>query len=514
MSIPKYADWQNRYKIFSQNWPISTKVAREAISDDIRKYETEVTTAAKRIAAKSMLDHVDAFEKLWKRDSIYPIPKEIAELRTAAQIVSGAIVSGHKYDYACCIAYKVGTSKFDPTYWVQENINGVQWYQGRLVQYDGNLDDEADRTLRCSWMKAAINQAYSSYYAKHFNDPIDAKTLKIFMAPEFFFRGKDGAYDISFFPTIVNEMRGLTKDTKFKDWLFVLGTVIAATFTGKVYLVCTECRQFVEWGNRQDYNAKGFTYVGMDPSGKQTFACPGLPTAVDSQRKACTPGSVIEIPDKAIIDNMALILKGGEDSEESFRYVQKETVSAIDFRRQVTNRGVKRGKAVTGYDNMQLFNNDWSKKQGRKIEVMGRVVTALPSPGAQDVSIPNFDQRPTDSKDESKSGGSLFTIDGIKFGLEICVDHTNGRRLQPTAGVQIQLVPSAGAHIAHFVCRPGGIAFNVDGSSAEGTCNVLINTTGNPQNSGAPDHTSGGAPAGGQAGTEIILYEPSPIPWT
>ncbi|HEX8813456.1 MAG TPA: hypothetical protein VF742_15815 [Terracidiphilus sp.] len=513
MSIPKYADWQARYKIFSQNWPISTKVARESISDDIKKYEVAPHPTAKRIAAKSILDHVDAFEKLWKRDSIYPIPKEIAELRADAQKeVVPAAVSGNKYDYACCVAYKVGTSKFDPNTWVQENRQGVYWYQGNLVQYDGNLEDEADRVLRCDWMKAAINQAYSSHLAKHLNDPIDAKTLKIFMAPEFFFRGKDGAYDISFFSTILNDMRTLTKDAKFKDWLFVLGTVIAATFTGDVFLQCQQCKQWVVWGDREQYKKKGFTYKGLDAKGKQVFLCPGPPTAIDSRRKACPEGSVIELPEKAIIDNMALVQKGGEDDDQNFRYVQKENVSAIDFRRFLTQAHFDRGVQVTGYGSLGLFEDDWSNQDGRNIEVMGQVVTALPSPGAVDVSIPNFDRRPSDSKDETKSGGSLFTINGIKFGLEICVDHSN-RRLPLDAGVHVQLVPSAGAHIAHFVCRPGGIAFNVDGGSQSGTCNVLINTTGNPQNSTAPSFTSGGAPQGGQPGTEIILYEPSPIPW-
>jgi hypothetical protein len=513
MSIPKYADWQSRYKIFSQNWPISTKVAREAISEDIKKYETAAYPTAKRIAAKSMLDHVDAFEKLWKRDSIYPIPKEIAELRTAAQIVSGVIVSGQKYDYACCIAYKVGTSKFNPNLWVRENANGVEWYQGNIVQYDGNLEDEAYRTLRCSWMKAAINQAYSSHHAKHLNDPFDAKTLKVFMAPEFFFRGRNGAYDISFFSTILDDMRGLTKHANFKDWLFILGTVITCTFTGKISLFCRQCKQSVEWGNQAEMKSKGFTYLGLNAKGKQAFACPGLPTPIDSQRKACPVGSVIELAAKAIIDNMALVQKGGEADDQNFRYVQKENVSAIDFTRHMVQAHFDAGLRETGFPKLGLFEDDWTNPDGRKIRVMGRVVTALPSPGAQDVGIPNFDQRPTDSKDETKSGGSLFTIDGIKFGLEICVDHTNGRRLQPTDGVQIQLVPSAGAHIAHFVCRPGGIAFNVDGGVPGGKCNVLINTTGNPQNSAAPDHTSGSPPTDGQPGTEILLYEPSPIPW-
>ena len=513
MDIPKVADWNTRYKLTSQGWSPSAKFARDKLTAKIQEYHTAFSPMSKRNIAVSILNEVADFEKIWKKDSVFSLPKDIADLRAAALEQSTIRdISSHKYDYACCIAYKVGTSKFDQNLWVRENVNGVQWYQGNLVQYDGLLEDEADRALRCSWMKAAINQAHSSYYAKYPYDPDDAKKLKVFMAPEFFFRGKNGAYDISFFSTILNDMRGLTKHANFKDWLFILGTVITCTFTGKISLFCRQCRQSVEWGNQAEMKSKGFTYLGLDAKGKQLFGCPGLPTS-GSARKACGKGSVIEIADKAIIDNMALVQKGGEADDQNFHYVQKENVSAIDFRRHMVQAHFDRGLNVTGYSSLGLFEDDWRNPDARKIQVMGRVVTALPSPGAQDVDIPNFDQRPSDTGDERKSGGALFMIDGIKFGLEICVDHTNGRRLPPTEGVQIQLVPSAGAHIAHFVCRPGGIAFNVDGGAIGGTCNVLINTTGIPQSSSVPNHTSGGAPKDGQPGTEIILYHPSPIPW-
>src|SRR6185369_6324461 len=76
-------------------------------------------------------------------------------------------------------------------------------------------------------------------------------------------------------------------------------------------------------------------------------------------------------------------------------------------------------------------------------------------------------------------GGSVFTMDGITFGLEVCLDHMENRLAEfykvgvAAVGdpkVQIQLIPSWGMLIGkgELVCvedavKPG-LTFNVDGS--------------------------------------------------
>lgn len=128
------------------------------------------------------------------------------------------------------------------------------------------------------------------------------------------------------------------------------------------------------------------------------------------------------------------------------------------------------------------------------------ITNALPAPGSRDV----FGD-PSKFQDE-RMGGSIFTIDGIRFGLEICLDHIN-HRLQPGSGIQIQLVPSAGADIgdqAKLACVDGGIVFNVDGGGAAGKCDEAINTIGFPR----PGLTTSPLPPGA-----ISVYEPQPIPY-
>jgi hypothetical protein len=76
-----------------------------------------------------------------------------------------------------------------------------------------------------------------------------------------------------------------------------------------------------------------------------------------------------------------------------------------------------------------------------------------------------------------EGGGSVVTIDGITFGIEVCLDHLAKRldnlyRNSANAGdpkVQILLIPSWGMTIGAAPCNtvPNAVLFNVDGSRTE-----------------------------------------------
>src|SRR5262249_30797266 len=81
--------------------------------------------------------------------------------------------SRRKYHAALCLGYKVKTAG---------------------SKYSGMTDDYQDMVQRCNDLKAAVRAAY------RLADEMDSHNsnkgmLKIFMAPEFFFRGRNGAYD-------------------------------------------------------------------------------------------------------------------------------------------------------------------------------------------------------------------------------------------------------------------------------------------------------------------------------
>ena len=124
---------------------------------------------------------------------------------------------------------------------------------GGLQCYIGNDDPIQDVENRVEIMKDAVDRAYQ------LSDK-NATTLKVFIAPEFYWRGVDGAY-IQGDPEacgavchILQSMEGIAGQKRFQDWLFVFGTVISAD------LLPTE--------DEYDYLFYNFApvYKGYDPS--------------------------------------------------------------------------------------------------------------------------------------------------------------------------------------------------------------------------------------------------------
>ncbi|HYO69942.1 MAG TPA: hypothetical protein VEU33_28085, partial [Archangium sp.] len=87
--------------------------------------------------------------------------------------------------------------------------------------YLGDPDPMTDITFRCDAMKEAIRLAYQDP-----NVNTGPNVLKLFMAPEFYFRGQKGGYPVKNLPDIIRLMREETDKFKYADWLFVFGTAI------------------------------------------------------------------------------------------------------------------------------------------------------------------------------------------------------------------------------------------------------------------------------------------------
>lgn len=110
---------------------------------------------------------------------------------------------------------------------------GSMWTDdGYEIQcYVGHQDPEQDVQARLRIMKDAVEEAYTHA------DP-DRATLKVFLAPEFFWRGMDGAYmfqqeepgDDSICGPVCQILMGLEDyiaDKRFEDWLFLFGSITA-----------------------------------------------------------------------------------------------------------------------------------------------------------------------------------------------------------------------------------------------------------------------------------------------
>lgn len=85
--------------------------------------------------------------------------------------------------------------------------------------YLGVDGDDADIDVRVDYMTRAIVAAKAAAST-------DEDVLKIFMAPEFYWRGKKGGYVQDKLSSIVPKMRKETDKFDYADWLFVFGTAI------------------------------------------------------------------------------------------------------------------------------------------------------------------------------------------------------------------------------------------------------------------------------------------------
>lgn len=304
------------------------------------------------------------------------------------------------------------------------------------AKYSGLKDDAADMQQRCKDLIRAIQAAYALADRDGRNYNADGTMLKIFVAPEFFFRGRNGAYDhgvvhgleqqtdkkgkvvVKPRSGIVELMRGEIDKPAYKDWLFVLGTAIAASEDVETTCTHKDCKGPIEF----DVDAS---------TGKSKPRC-----SVDRKHK------VAEKVLGAFVENVAFVVKEGE-----VQTVSKELVSHVDF------VGHKSGKD----DRVTL-------KVGKKDQKLTVERHDAPS-GYKSAS-----NVPTKFTDE-RMGGCVFTVDGVTIGLEVCLDHaatkasnTSGR-LAHSGNIQIQLIPSAGMTIGALRTVQGGIVFNVDGAT-------------------------------------------------
>lgn len=291
-----------------------------------------------------------------------------------------------------------------------------------VALYSGLLDPAPDKRTdalgQCWDIDARLAFTADAISKAELSSDRSPGTLKVFMAPEFLYRGAGGAYlhdlidgwaskaPAEFnlpapysgpWPGLFGGLRALVRDAKYEDWIFVFGTAVSASF----------------------------------PSAKQGNG----KFVIDTSK----PG---EIYNSALIQRGGL-LHGGDN------YVsRKHYISGIDFLNW--NASVKQHVAGT------VLPLDPST-------VLPADVLGVPEGGAV-FRIPGIN----DSKTKP-----------IDFGIEICLDHiasgssANAYGRLRTAGqfVRIQLVPSGGMRLKpESIClQPAGVptprsyAFNCDG---------------------------------------------------
>jgi hypothetical protein len=491
-TVPKLTVWRNQTPELRANQPNPFPNLLSDIDTCVKNHEPAFSPMAKRNFALPLLRAIEAWIKAWKLAyNAEPVPAAMLALEAVARSESAVDTTAQKYVQAVCLGYVKKVAEFDPNLFIRAGIGPNYTYNKNVVQYSGAAQDTADVKARITQMSEAIDTAYLMYETKYAGPNKLDKTLKIFMGPEFFFRGINGAYDLEIISDILPELRKKTSDAKYKDWLFVFGTAIGATYVEETS--CSMCKK----------PAKALTRT---PDAK--LKCP----------TCANGGNIVTRRVGAMIDNVALIQKGGEADDKNAHTIAKEYISHIDFRRALLGVTPVPGvpAATAG-----LKRGDWDKQivfpapppgvigapappplpplpADRQVELKGQTVMALPPLGSRDVHGLGASKH-----SDERLGGAIFTIDGITFGMEICLDHINGR-IDLAAAPQILLVPSAGAEIEYATlrCVADGFGFNVDGLEP---CADLKVKNGL---SAAIASTKSAVTSGG----EIVMYDPVGIP--
>lgn len=452
---------------------------------------------------------------------------------------------------------------------------GYEIETGKYMGLDVKADDEADARKdilgRCKIMTEAIDVAFPKANAS-------ADTMKVFVAPEFYFRGIQGAYPVGMLHEIIDELRKHTKDPKFKDWLFLYGSAIGllklsdnkalldvtnvttpAPPALSAWVVCATTplptHSICKWDGATTVACSPFTVtrsvgtvheVKFNPTvptlgpkdtlwlkdgssfppiflpitasslkGMKcihgTFNGPAIPDAtmlkqggstgfvctasVNTGAKTCEifadfPGAVagadITMTDlgQTEIFNVVFVQKGGsgtpmnKDGSCALKdlLIYKEAVSSVDF------------------EGPDYGTQDFYEKHRHVTKLSGAANRTRPTEGSTDVfgDNPNVVGQPRKSTKGTDTGvttsekttsglggGAIFTVDGVDFGVDVCLDHANARLKKSGSTVHIHLIPSCGMSIdnANIAIVSKGFVFNVDGQDGASHTKLQCHTT-------------------------------------
>lgn len=297
--------------------------------------------------------------------------------------------------------------------------------------YTGMKTAVLDINNRVGLMQEALDTAFE----KAVKDPL---CLKIFMAPEFLFRGRLGAYRMreGEYTRCVAGLAALASKPKWKDWLFCFGTVVGMSFPDTA-------------------DAKIMTGVSKawDTAMKTNKALVKPPAAVFASTSVYlkhfeTAKHPVEVQftDHFPVEiyNTAIVMRGGANAPT--RIVMKRSLADADFI-----------EYSSGLDGDSTKGVKWSNvtQPPKILKPDGKPDTTVkPEDGI--VAFPN-DPDPTLKK----------TV----FGVEVCADHTVGLLSKAGKTAHIQLIPACGLArplLKFMICPKDGFVFCVDGDADPG----------------------------------------------
>jgi hypothetical protein len=397
-----------------------------------------------------------------------------------------------------------------------------------ISTYKGEAVEAQDMIARVELLKAGMAMAAAAAPLRH--DDRD-NVLKVFMAPEFYFRGASGGYPIEVMQEILSRLLVEAQKPAYKNWLFIYGSAIGYLRHEEVDpLGVAPATQIVHELQISHYTPgvlvplqSAKIRVIRDPLLAPTVAAQVKPVCSRIPNRAWPPaawtvwqnsddeyelelfgeaGGAVAIGPFLLCEaqateifNVALLQKGGATpGGKRDLMVYKEWISSIDFH-----------GAHSGGTNAA---NDFYTNAGANHTVDIHRLTdqlLIPTEGSTDMLTVLANPAAVDGvSEENRSGyggGSLFSIGGVNIGMEICLDHLQARlfKYAPNATPgdsrpQALLIPSYGMTIgeAPSYVLPTGLVFNVDGRTAGASVPNVPPVAGTFTANRCPDHPHAG----------------------
>ncbi len=321
--------------------------------------------------------------------------------------------------------------------------------------YMGKKDTAEDISERLDFLKSSIEQAY--LHSDSNND-----TLKIFVVPEFFFRGVKGAYfgnsNTVFKEHFSDFINSFISQSKYKNWLFIMGTLL--TSERKINRNEEPVKSLFQMG---DYLLN--VYYRLYPSKNDL-------TQSFSDNSAVTFKSILKSLDLEEEITASLYNQGSHGIENTvcnlndnaFKEILKSVLNHCDETANVTvdNRCYIVEGGVSSPRIIQVLKKFKSKEDF--------ILNAVDDNYIQTITCySEINDQPEQKQYDSDPYG-IFEYGGIRFGIEICLDHGRARLMRninkfKEKKVDVQIIVSCGMDVrtGSVITKKGGLVFNCDG---------------------------------------------------
>jgi hypothetical protein len=280
--------------------------------------------------------------------------------------------------------------------------------------YLGLNNPQQDIEARCELFRRAVETAAASL--PHASPPEPpGVTLKVFMAPEFFFRGAAGAYRMDDVQLLVEALQQMAAGDQWADWVFVFGTIVGTSSPTTGVPPYTEA----SLKNKEIYNFALVQQGGVDGRGDAgaRVVMKELKSGIDFIAAAANPGGLL----LGEVDPLAVSKVGGPGRER-----QKVNYDGA---------GIFQLQGVTWALDICLDHLGTVRRLQRSPQLPGDEMVQLQL-------VPSCGMSIQAASVVCENGGLVFNCDGLR----------NTRH----SALARQVPPLANLALAHSVAVPGG----------------------------------------------------------